>query len=264
MNHRGGWALVRATWTSWLQYRSFFFVLAFGWMIPPLISLFIWTAAAADSGSVGGIGRGEFVAYYLLVILVNQLTYAQVNWTVGDQIRYGGMNTWLLRPIAPLYNILSSEFAGKLVYLIFTIPIVAVLALLLQPQMVITAPNTALFVPALILAWALRTFWGLWIALLAFWATRADALLAVQDSLVFLLSGIVAPVALLPGAMQTIAQILPFRYMIGFPVEVLSGQLTGAQLLTGFAIQAAWTLTALLLTWVVWRRGVRHYAAVGG
>ncbi|PKO22186.1 MAG: hypothetical protein CVU38_10805 [Chloroflexi bacterium HGW-Chloroflexi-1] len=28
-NHRGGWALVKSTWTSWLQYRSFFFLLAF-------------------------------------------------------------------------------------------------------------------------------------------------------------------------------------------------------------------------------------------
>lgn len=37
MNHRGGIALIQATWASWLQYRSFFFVLALGWMIPPLI-----------------------------------------------------------------------------------------------------------------------------------------------------------------------------------------------------------------------------------
>ena len=52
LNHRGGWALVKATWTSWLQYRSFFFVLAFGWMIPPLISLFIWSAAAGANGDL--------------------------------------------------------------------------------------------------------------------------------------------------------------------------------------------------------------------
>ena len=46
MNHRGGWALIKATWTSWLQHRGFFFILAFGWMIPPLIYLLVWSTAA--------------------------------------------------------------------------------------------------------------------------------------------------------------------------------------------------------------------------
>lgn len=167
MNHRGGLALVRATWASWLQYRGFFFVLAFGWMVPPLISLFIWSAAAGE-GDVSGMDRGAFTAYYLLVILVNQFTYAQVNWTVGDVIRAGGLNTWLLRPLSPLYEILASEVAGKLVYMLFTGPVVALLAALLRPEMTISAGGLGLFVLSLGLAWMLRTFWGLWIALLAF------------------------------------------------------------------------------------------------
>ena len=263
MNHRGGLALVRATWASWLQYRSFFFVLAFGWMIPPLLSLFLWTAAAGE-GEVGGMDRGAFVAYYLLVIIVNQITYAQVNWTVGDVIRYGGLNAWLLRPMPPLYNLFASEVAGKIVYMIFTIPVVAVLALVLKPSLSITAPNAGLFLLALGLAWLLRTFWGLWVALLAFWATRADALVTVQDSLVFLLSGVIAPVSLLPGVMEPLAVFLPFRYMIGFPVEVLTGALTGPEVLQGFAVQAAWAALALALSWLTWRQGLKRYSAVGG
>lgn len=263
MNHRGGWALVKSTWASWIQYRGFFFVLAFGWMIPPLVSLLVWSAAARG-GDVQGMSPGAFAGYYLLVILVNQLTYAQVNWTVGDVIRYGGLNTWLLRPIPPLYNILSSEAAGKIVYLIFVIPIVAVLALVLKPELSVTLPGAGWFVLSLVLAWALRTFWGLWLALLAFWATRADALLAVQDSLVFLLAGVVAPINLLPEVMQSLARMLPFRYMIGFPVEVLIGQLNGSQMAEGFAIQSAWLGLSLLLCALVWRQGIRRYSAIGG
>jgi ABC-2 type transport system permease protein len=51
MNARGGLALIKATWTSWVQYRSFFFVLAFGWMIPPLIYLLVWSTAAGGQTS---------------------------------------------------------------------------------------------------------------------------------------------------------------------------------------------------------------------
>ncbi len=263
MNPRGGWALIKSSWASWLQYRSFFFLLAFGWMIPPLIYLFVWSTAAGST-TVGGLTRGEFVAYYLILILVNQLTYAQTNWTVGDIIRSGGMNSQLLRPISPIYSTLASEIAGKVVYMIFVIPVTLVLALLLRPEFHITPMNALLFLPALLMAWALRFFWGYWLALLAFWATRADALLSLQDTLIFLLGGQVAPVILLPGLLQNAAGILPFRYMVGFPVEVLTGQLSGPALLTGFAFQAGWLSIAVLLYSLIWRAGVRQYSAVGG
>ncbi len=263
MNPRGGWALIKSTWASWLQHRGFFFLLAFGWMIPPLIYLFVWSTAAG-ANTIGGFSRGGFVAYYLVLILVNQLTYSQTNWTVGDLIRYGDMNVWLLRPMSPLFNALATEIAGKVVYMVFVIPVAALLALVLRPELHVTPVNGLAFLLALALSWALRFFWGYWLALLAFWATRADALLAVQDSLVFLLAGQVAPVALLPGWMRSLAIALPFRYMVGFPVEVLTGQLDRAGLTTGFAIQAGWLLLALSLYAVMWRRGQRHYAAVGG
>lgn len=260
---RGGWALIRSTWLSWMQYRSFFFILAFGWMIPPLIYLLVWSTAAGE-GSISGMTRGAFVAYYLILILVNQITYAQTNWTVGDLIRYGQINKVLMRPIPPLYDALASEFAGKVVYLIFVVPIVVILGFILKPEMDLTLVNGLAFLPALVLAWALRFFWGYWLALLAFWATRADALLALQDSLVFLLAGQVAPVALLPGVFKTLAVILPFRYMVAFPVEVITGQLARPELIAGFAIQAGWTVAAVVLYAVLWHVGLKRYTAVGG
>ncbi len=263
MNLHGGWALIKSTWMSWLQYRSFFFLLAFGWMIPPLVSLFVWSTAASEK-PIQGLTQGEFVAYYLLFILINQLTYSQTNWTVGDSIRNGDMNRALLRPLSPLFSTLSTELAGKVVYMTFVTPVVAALALLFHPTLHLTWQQGLAFVPALLLAWLLRFFWGYWLALLAFWATRANALLEIQDALIFLLAGQVAPVALLPGPLQLLARILPFRYMIGFPVEVLLGHLTGADLLIGFVYQCGWCLIALTLFVVIWRIGVRHYTAVGG
>lgn len=263
MNPRGGWALIKNSWLSWMQHRSFFFLLAFMWMVPPLVSLFVWSTAAGEE-TIGGLSRGELVAYYLILILINQLTYAQTNWTVGDVIRSGNMNALLLRPMSPVYDALASEIAGKVVYMAFMIPATTILALILRPELHLTLHSGLAFVPALALAWALRFFWGYGLALLAFWATRADGLLALQDSLVFLLAGQIAPTALLPGLLQKAAMALPFRYMIGFPVEVLTGQLSAAEILAGFAIQAGWLAVALVLFTALWRAGVRRYSAVGG
>ena len=263
MNHRGGWALIKNSWLSWMQHRSFFFLLAFMWMIPPLVSLFVWSTVAGE-GTVAGLTRGAFVAYYLVLILVNQLTYSQTNWTVGDVIRYGKMNFLLLRPMSPVYDALASEVASKVVYMAFMIPVTGILALILRPELHVTLRNGLAFIPALALAWALRFFWGYWLALLAFWATRADGLLALQDSLIFLLAGQVAPTLLLPPLMRKAATVLPFRYMVGFPVEVLIGQLDGPELRMGFALQVGWLLVALVLFVTIWRTGLERYSAVGG
>jgi ABC-2 type transport system permease protein len=69
---------------------------------------------------------------------------------------------------------------------------------------------------------------------------------------------------MLPGVMQVAAIALPFRYMVGFPVEVLSGHLDPAGLAQGFAIQLGWLAVALAFSALLWRRGLRRYEAVGG
>jgi ABC-2 type transport system permease protein len=263
INLRGGLALIRGTWLSWLEGRAFFFLLAFGWMISPLISLFVWYTAAGGN-AIGGLTQREFVTYYLVFIFVNQLTYSQTNWTVGDGIRSGAMTLILLRPLPPLFGTIAAEVAGKVVLMLFVIPISLVLAVLLHPELHTSPLNIVLFLVTLLLAWLLRFFWGYWIALLAFWATRADALLSVQEALVFLFAGQVAPLALLPISLQGVADVLPFRYMISFPIEILLGKLNTTQLLLGLAYQLGWLVVACVLYNILWRRGVRRYTAVGG
>lgn len=148
--------------------------------------------------------------------------------------------------------------------MLFSIPVTGLLAFIIHPQISLNWSQALLFVPALLLAWALRFFWGYWLALLAFWATRADSLLALQDTFIFLLGGHLAPLALLPNWMQPLARVLPFRYMSAFPVEILTSQLNSQEILLGFGLQTGWATLSWLLYRLVWTRGVRHYEATGG
>jgi ABC-2 type transport system permease protein len=263
MNHKGGGALIKNTWQSWLQHRGFFFLLAFGWMMPLLAYLFIWSTA--DKGdNMAGLSQNQLTAYYLILILTNQLTYATTNWTVGDNIRTGQISRWLLQPMSSLYHALASEIAGKVVFMLFAIPITSILALILKPELALTWQGSLLFFLAALLGWLLRFFWGYWLALLAFWATKADALLGLQDTFIFLLGGHLAPVALLPNWMGRLAVYLPFRYMSAFPVEIMIGQLSPQATLSGFIILCVWGVIAWLLYQWVWTLGIRRYESIGG
>ena len=263
MNLRGGWALVRKSLFRYMAGRGFFWTLALGWMMGPLVYMFVW-ATAAKAGAAGGFERGDFVFYYLCLILVNQFTYPVSNWTVGDVIRSGSFSSWLLRPLPAIYEAIGADVAAKMVCMPFSLAVVAVLGLVLRPSFAFSWPAALAFVLALLLAQGLRFMLADVLALLALWSQRADALLGLNDTFLFLLGGQVAPTALLPGVLQQVATVLPYRYMIGFPIELLMGRLSRAEMVAGFAWQVGWLAAAVLLHQLVWRRGILRYAAVGG
>ena len=90
-----------------------------------------------------------------------------------------------------------------------------------------------------------------------------SVLFNVWYNVAFAVGGQVAPVALLPGAIKAVAVVLPFRYTLGFPIEVFIGSLGSAELALGFALQAGWLVFGLVLMRVLWRSGVKQYQAVG-
>ena len=120
-----------------------------------------------------------------------------------------------------------------------------------------------LFFPALLLAFALRFLLEWTLAQSAFWTTRVGAINQIYFVLMLFLSGQFAPMTLLPQPVQIAAYILPFRWIISFPIELISGRLTPNEALAGIGFQVAWLLISYVLFRMVWRSGVKVYTAVG-
>jgi len=81
--------------------------------------------------------------------------------------------------------------------------------------------------------------------------------------LLLFLSGQIAPLSILPRAVQIAAKILPFYWTIGFPTELLLGKVTVAGAFIGIGVQIVWLVIAVFLVRFVWRLGVKAYSAVG-
>lgn len=262
-NLRGGKALIRKSLFSFVASRGFFWTLAVSWMMPPLILLFVWTAAAGN-GTVGGLGKQVFISYYLCLIIVNQLTYPASHWVIGDNIRMGTLSTWLLRPLPIIYEAAASDIALKIVCMPLVIVLTAGLALFLGYGAGLGPAGIALFIPTLLMSCILRFIAAYTLSLSAMWTQKTDSLLSINDLLVFLLAGQAAPAILLPGILGTLSEYLPFRYMLGFPVEILTGMLSGQQVVKGLLVQAVWLSGAILAQRTVYRRGIRRFNAIGG
>ncbi|HEV7655119.1 MAG TPA: ABC-2 family transporter protein, partial [Mycobacteriales bacterium] len=99
--------------------------------------------------------------------------------------------------------------------------------------------------------------------MITFWTTRVSAIYDTYFTAELLLSGRLVPLALLPAWAAGLADVLPFKYTFGYPIEVLAGSLSTRELFVGLAFQAAWIAIGALLVAVVWRVGVRRFGSVG-
>ena len=77
------------------------------------------------------------------------------------------------------------------------------------------------------------------------------------------LTGQMAPLSLMPQWVQSVAGVLPFRWMVAFPVELLLGRLSPEQVIDGFLMQALWLGAGLAVLALTWSRAARRYSAVG-
>jgi ABC-2 type transport system permease protein len=115
-----------------------------------------------------------------------------------------------------------------------------------------------------VLGGALAFLMGYVVALAAFWTVRTMAINNLYYLVMLFCSGQLAPLDVLPAPLQAITSVLPFRWMVSFPVEVLLGRLNHDQVILGFGAQLAWLAAIYGLFQVAWRASIRHYGAVNG
>jgi ABC-2 type transport system permease protein len=254
----------KTTFASMLQYRASLFIWMIGQVLEPLIYLVVWsTVSESRGGSVGDYTQGQFAAYFIVFMLVNQMTYTWIMWEYEYRIREGMLSPALLRPVHPIHADIAENISSKLISLPVMLLIAAGLALIFKPTATFQPWAMLVFIPAIFLAFLVRFLVEWTMAQAAFWTTRVSAINQVYFVLILFLSGQIAPLSLFPQPIQVLANILPFHWMIGFPVELVLGRLTPIQAVTGLAAQAVWLAISLGLVRIVWRAGIKIYSAVG-
>jgi ABC-2 type transport system permease protein len=232
-------------------------------VIQPLVFIVVWRTVAG-SGSTGGYTANQFVGYFLVMMVVDHLTFIWLMWEFEYRIRTGAFSPLLLRPVHPIHKDVCENLTYKLIGLVGILPAAVALGVVFDADLSGTTIGSVLaFVPALILAMVLRFVVEWCFALSAFWLTKVSAINAVYFSLATFLGGQFAPLTVLPGWMQSVVAATPFPWALAYPVEVLLGRRTGADVLVGTAAQLGWVALALIAMKLLWGRATRRYSAVG-
>ena len=247
------------------QYRAYLAIWILSLVAEPIVYMNVWTLVTRESGgAVAGFTSSQLAAYYITWMLVRHFAVTLAPEAVAFRIRQGEISGLMLRPVHPIHTDIGENIGFKLVATPIILLAMLGLALLFRP--VWNPPIWALlaFIPAMLMAYLIRFIAHYILGLLAFWMNRVSSITGLFEVAEIFLTGRFAPMALLPAPLVLLATVLPFRWMVSFPVEILLGQLTVAEVLQGYLFQAFWLGIMILSVRMVWGLGVRHYGAVGG
>ncbi|MBE0698955.1 MAG: ABC-2 family transporter protein, partial [Anaerolineaceae bacterium] len=247
------WRLWQINWAEQWQYRANLIMYLFYWLVSPIVFLSVWRSVAAAQGTVSGLTANDFTVYYLLLLLVSQITREITIHILEYKIQDGTLSNELLLPVHPiLTSALVYNLAFKALTFLGLIPIWIALALLFRADFsAVTLLNVLLALAAAVGGFAINFYLGTIITCVAFWTTRVYSLSDFIYGFVMILGGTFVPLSLLPPFAQAIAQALPFQLLIYFPIQLALGKLSPEQVLVNFGLQVFWlAATALGFRWI--------------
>ncbi|MEI6560619.1 MAG: ABC-2 family transporter protein [Verrucomicrobiota bacterium] len=249
-------------------YRWNFLLRSLFGLVPLVGTALIWRAIFAGSKTpVGSYDYAAVIWYFLLILLVdNIVTPTEDEWQIASDIREGQISAFLVKPLNYLGYRFSLFVSYRIVYTLVTVlPLALALywfrSYIVLPKSLWTWP---LFFLSTAMAAGLSFLIAYTLALLAFWILEISTIVFILYSFEYFLSGQTFPLDIMPGWFQAILRWLPFPYELFFPVQVFLERVSGAALWQGLLIQAGWVLVMFTVAQTMWRRGIRHYQAVGG
>ena len=255
----------QVNWAEQWQYRANLLMYLLYWLVSPIIYLAVWTSIANVKGDVNGFTANDFITYYMVLLICDQVTSNIVIHTFGYKIQDGTLSGELVRPIHPmLTNGLVNNIAFKALTIMGLTPIWIILFFLYKPDFSgISITGILLSIPAMILGFIIGYLLSAAITSLAFWTTRVYSIHEFYFALILLFSGQFVPLTLMPKLIQDIAQYLPFQLLIYYPIQLILGKLSNAQIIQGFVMAGIWLVISITLFNWIWRNGVKRFSAVG-
>jgi len=257
--------LWQVNWAEQWQYRANTIMYLLYWLVSPIVHLAVWTSIANANGNVNGLTANDFVTYYLLLLIVDQFTTNITIHIFAYKVQDGSLSGELVKPIHPmLTNTLVNNIAFKVLMLLGFTPVWIILTIIFKPDFsAVTWSGVLLTIPALALGFMVNFLLSGIMTAMAFWTTRVYSINEFYFALFVLFSGKFVPLQLMPGAVQVIAQYLPFQLQIYLPIQLLQNKLSSAEIIQSFTIGFVWLVVAILLFNWVWREGIKRYSAVG-
>ena len=251
-----------------LEYRLNFALSLISAAYPIFIQTFLWTAIFQASAQqvVYGYTYRQMIAYTFLAGLVARIVRTGFEYEIMDDVKTGKFSRFLVQPVGYFQYRLCSFFGNKLpgLSMLLGLLVVVLAGLSIFWGVSIQFANILIFLVTIVLAIALNFLLFYSISAISFWIVEVGFLFEGIRIITILLSGGIFPLEVFGERFLQVVNLLPFKYTVSFPINVLNGKTVPADIVVGILVQCLWIIIFLAVSNLLWRVGSRRFVAVGG
>lgn len=229
-----------------------------------LIEILLWTAIFRVAGTdlINGFGQNHYLAYALWGAFFARIASSWMyEFRMIDEIESGSINGLLVRPVTFYEYYLSQLLGYKFVTTIvsFLVPLSASLVLDWPIQLSRLPLAVALVFYFLILVHSISFV----VSCFAFHFNRVHSLTVAKNLALWLFTGELFPLDLIPDPFRQWVMALPFSSAVYLPVGFLTGRVDPSQMLGGFVSVSFALVVVNALGYALWKNGLRSYVGTG-
>lgn len=254
------------SWQNGFIYRLNFILWRVRSVIVILTVYFLWDAVFRNGGIIFGYDRAKILTYVFLTLVLRSIVLALRSIDSAGEISDGRLANYLVKPLNYHAYWFTRDMADKLLNIAFSAVEIVFLYLILQPPFIFQTDVAILsiFVVTTFFAVLLNFILGNIASNFAFWTPGNSwgfwfVYLVFQD----FLGGVMFPLDVFPKAVYKVIMLLPFPYLLFFPVNIYTGKIVGTQLTQGILVMTFWLVIGFLLLRYEWKLGLKSYQAEG-
>lgn len=259
------WQVALRGFRRYATYRAATFAGVFTNTIFGFLRAYVMIALYAGRGSIGGFDLRDTLTYTFVTQGMLMVVYIWNWWEIALTIRSGDVVTDFARPLDYEFYWLAQDLGRATYHAIFRgIPPFVIGAVVFGVRLPMHPWTWPCFLLSMYLAVAVSFAFRFMLNLSAFWLFDYRGIGSIAAAGWTFLSGFTVPIALFPGALQTVARALPFAAFVNTPVEIFLEKQQGLALVGALAFQAGWALALLAAGRLVLGAAMRKVVVQGG
>jgi ABC-2 type transport system permease protein len=259
------WRVAKNTWDEMLTYRLNFMMYRVRSVLSFLTFYFLWIALLPANGSLFGYSQSLMLTYVIGTALLNAFVLSSRSYTVGDDIIQGNLSNYLIKPMHYFLYWVARDIGDKAMNISFATVELTILFLLLRPPLYVQTDAGYLFVffLSVLIAMSIYFCFNLILGMIGFWSPEVWAPRFIFMIVVSFFSGGYFPLDILPKPLYAVFTVLPFQYLLYFPLQVYLKRIPATMMFFETAIGIAWVMIMVFTVDRLWKKGLSVYTAQG-
>jgi ABC-2 type transport system permease protein len=257
--------LIRIRFLMMLAYRVNYFSGILIYSINIGAYYFLWQAIYDHGDKLGGLTLTQMTTYVAVSWMARAFYFNNLDREIADEIKDGTVAVQLIRP----YNYLIVKMAqglgeGIFRLLLFSAPGMLFVWLLFPIDIPLNGLAWVSFAISLFFSFLINAQINMMTGLAAFFLENNEGLLRAKRVVVDLFSGLILPLSFFPIWAQNVLEWLPFQAITYLPGLIVTGRLTGWDVIQAIMIQIGWFIVLILPIRLFWQKAHKNLVVQGG